>query len=276
METMIWPWRCLPEIRVAGRFPLDDREFSYEYRAKTHALHVHLYRGVVKIGPNTFALAPGDVTLSPAGVASSYALAEAGHHWCVHFVPVAGKRGAGVELPWHFGLGAQRDAAVARLRHVSWLAARAKSARGLRGGEAERLGAAASAAFQEMLLWLAGVTRSPVEEDASGQRAERAIDQLVGILQTRFTEKLRVDELADEVKLSQNYLAKRFRARFGVTIPHYLLERRIDHARTLLADTNMSVRQIGTRVGMPDAQHFLKQFKMLAGVSPSAYRGKTA
>ena len=55
------------------------------------------------------------------------------------------------------------------------------------------------------------------------------------ILNTRFSDELNVPALADEVALTQNYLARRFKQRFGMTIPRYLLTRRMQHAQLLSA-----------------------------------------
>ena len=231
---------------------------------------------MVKIGTEAYPLAPGDVTLSPARLPSYYHLPEPGQHWCVHFLPPPPANrpsvGATVGFPWHIPLGAQREFGIERLRHVSRL-----FARGRHGGTAgdPLAAAAASAAFQETLLWLALVAQTPSGPDGLGAQGERALDQLMTILQTRFTEPLCVADLADEVELTQNYLARRFRERFGMTIPHYVLVRRVEHARLLLADTNMPIHRIAQRVGLPDAQHFNKQFRHLTGISPSRYRAES-
>ena len=72
--------------------------------------------------------------------------------------------------------------------------------------------------------------------------------------------------------MTQNYLARMFRKRFGMTIPRYLLNRRIDYARHLLTTTNIPIHRVAARVGLPDPQHFNKQFRKLVGTSPSHAR----
>lgn len=272
--TTPWPLRYLPELINAGRFPLTATDFRVQYLSQTHALHLHLYHGVVKIGSETFILAPGDVTLSPARLPSFYDLPGPGQHWCVHFLPPPTRLPAAerVLFPWHIPLGAQREFGIERLRHVSRLFAHGRH--GVKSGD-PLAAAAGVAAFQETLLWLALVSRTPAGPDRLGAQGERALDQLMTILQTRFTEPLCVADLADEVELTQNYLARRFRERFGMTIPHYILMWRIEHARLLLADTNMPIHRIAQRVGLPDPQHFNKQFRHLTGVSPSRYRAES-
>ncbi|MEI8196707.1 MAG: hypothetical protein WCI73_12485, partial [Phycisphaerae bacterium] len=133
-HTTPWPLRYLPQLVNAGRFPLAATDFREQYFSpQTHALHLHLYAGVVKIGSTKFALAPGDVTLSPIRLPSYYHLPEPGQHWCVHFLPPSSPVSAAdqIPFPWHISLGAQRDFGIERLRHVSRL-----FARGRHGGKA--------------------------------------------------------------------------------------------------------------------------------------------
>ena len=116
--------------------------------------------------------------------------------------------------------------------------------------------------------------------DRRGRRApaalhgEQAVHRAADILNTRFNGELSVPDLADEVAMTQNYLARRFKRRFGMTIPRYLLTVRMQHAQLLLSTTNLPIGRIAHRVGMPDRQHFNKQFRRSAGASPSAFRSR--
>jgi AraC-like DNA-binding protein len=259
-DTWSWPLRALPKVMVAGRFPLEDRGFSYRYRSRTHAVHIYEYVGQIRIGDHGFALRPGDVTLTEAGRDSRYDLPAPGQHWCIHFSPVAINR-EHARLPIHFALGSMHEFAVERVREIARLHAQA-SAVSL---------AAASAAMQELILWLAmqAVERG---NDQRERRSISAVERVAAIVHTRFTEPLTVPELADEVGMTQNYLARMFRQRFGMTIPRYLLNRRIEYARHLLTTTNIPIHRVAARVGLPDAQHFNKQFRKLVGTSPSQAR----
>ncbi len=262
-ERVAWPMRALPAVYVAGRFPLDDQGFSYRYLGKRHALHLYDYHGRIRIGRREVALRPGDVTLTPAGVPTWYDVTAPGHHLCIHFEAMkTGGRDA-VRLPLHQSLGWQRGYAAERLLAVArWHAA----------SERDRSAwAAASAALQELLLWLAQAARRPAK-DVLAWRAGRAVEQAASLIEEQLGRAICVPQLAKTVGMSQNYLARCFRRRFGVPIPRYILARRIDLARHLLATTDLPVRRVAERVGLPDPQHFNKQFRKLAGVNPTAAR----
>ncbi len=255
-----WPLKTLPKVVVAGRFPLEDRGFGYRYRSPTHALHIYDYHGQIRIDDHAFSLKPGDVTITEAGRASTYDLPAPGQHWCIHFNKV-GLRGELAQLPIHFSLGSMQEFAVDRVREIARLQAQA-SPISL---------AAASAALQELILWLAMQALSHGDERRENRSAS-AVERVAAIVHARFTEPLTIPELAEEVGMTQNYLARMFRRRFGMTIPRYLLNRRIDYARHLLTTTNIPVHRVAARVGLPDAQHFNKQFRKRVGTSPSQAR----
>lgn len=246
-----WPARVVPVVRVAGRFPLDDRHFQFTYRATTHALHLYDYAGKLRMGRRELSLQPGDITVSVAGERTQYDLPRPGHHWCVHFLPVRAV-GTTVSFPVHITAGAQRRYLADRLAEISQLHNQTNPAR-------------AAVLFQDLLLWLAG-RQAPV------QRSAAALDRLLALLDDRFAETWTVPQLAETVGMTQDHLARCFRQRVGMTIPRYLLQRRITHARQLLAITDLPVHRIAERVGMPDPQHFNKQFRLLTGLSPSAAR----
>jgi AraC-like DNA-binding protein len=260
-----WPIVMAPRLYTAGRYPLDREGFSFTYRGSTHALHLHLYEGAVRIGREQFTLKPGDLTFTLAGTPSSYDLTAPGQHWCIHFWPVkaSGKKSDLLRLPLYCPLGPRQGHAIERIAEISRLFARAN--------EDLLASAAASTAFQSLLLWLGMKTR---EQSTSPlvQRSDTAVERAATLLQSRLAEPLTVPQLAADVGLSQNYLARRFRQRFGMTIPHYLLSHRIEHAKHLLASTDIPIWRIAARVGIPDPQHFNKQFRRLNGVSPSAVR----
>lgn len=302
-----WPLHTWPKVMVAGRFFHDDTGFTYQYLGPYQSLHLYGYRGRIQMGERVLSFGPGDITLTPRGVATRYDLAEAGFHYCIHFLDEgadasddkhekrkrntashAGKNGRkngrrnagenvggvggvgggrGVRLPVLLSLGAGREAAVSRIVEVM-------QAHGAAGEDPLRC-AAAGAAMQGLLLWLAtrvsdGDVGENGEGNVSGWRA--GVEHAASIIEHELHETIGVPDLAQRVGLSQNYLSRRFREQFGVSIPRYLLLRRMEQAKLLLGQTNLPIGRIAGRVGMPDPGHFNKQFRHLVGMSPTAWR----
>jgi len=270
MESISWPLDAQPQLRQAGRFPLRDRDFCTSYRGGHHGLHLHDYHGVMQLQGAQWPLEPGTLTISPAGGVTRHHLPEAGEHWCIHFHSLERVTAvAGIaELPIYAQLGARRNAFAQGMREIAALFARGKA-----GDARARIARAAAAArMQELLLTIALL--APDQDGGARRqgRVEHALDQLATLIHERLHEELGVAELAAELGVSQNYLARRFRERFGCTIQRYVLEQRIERARYLLSSTSLPIKRIGEEVGLADPQHFNKQFRRVAGMSPSAAR----
>ena len=82
--------------------------------------------------------------------------------------------------------------------------------------------------------------------------------------------------LAREVGLSTRQLERLFRKYLGCTPTRHYLELRLEHARRLLLQTDMSVLDVALACGFVSASHFSKCFRELFGRTPRAERGMTA
>lgn len=261
-----WPVRHLPILKNAGNFPMIIPGCNNSYRHETVALHLHDYPGEVWIGGKHFRLQPGDITLSPSGVSSRYALPSSGSHLCIHFTPHRkGARQEQIQLPYHKRLGPQTTAARERFWRIIDHARQA-------GGRSDSpAGCAASAALQEFLLWLHMQNQRSFTPRRGGL-VEQALAKLDQAIEASLSKPLLIGELAAHVGMSAEYVARLFAKRNGMTLQHYLLQRRIELARHLLISSDLKIVEIGLRVGIPDPQYFNKQFRRVVGRSPLAYR----
>ncbi len=100
-------------------------------------------------------------------------------------------------------------------------------------------------------------------------------DRLKALLDGHPERTFSIRELAAHIYRSEDYVIKLFKRRFGQTPHAYHLDRKICLARTLLAQSRLSVTAIAARLGYDDPQYFSHVFRRLTGESPSAYRKKT-
>jgi len=254
-DTLAWPAETLPRLKLAGQFPLADQGFAIRYLGPTHALHLHGYAGRMRLADREITLEPGDLTLSPAGVASGYDLRTPGRHWCAHFHPAEGT--ATVALPLHLRLASAAPYAAERLAAISRLKAR----------EDDVLAqASAAVGLQELLLWCAARAQRPADP------ADVVAERVSAIIESRFAEPVTAGGLAREVGRSQNYIARAFRRRFGMSVPGYVVRRRMAHAQHLLESTDLPVSLIGREVGVADPHYFNKLVRRFLGASPTNLR----
>jgi transcriptional regulator GlxA family with amidase domain len=79
-------------------------------------------------------------------------------------------------------------------------------------------------------------------------------------------------ELADAVGLSFSQFARRFYKMFEMSPREFLLEQRVEKARVLLRESQMTVGEISEALGYRDVGYFSRQFKQKNGLSPLAER----
>ena len=272
VATLAWSMLHRPEVVRAGRFPVLERHRGFIHRWPTLALHQHDNEGLVHIGDRRYELRPGDLTFTPADTDSHYHMPRDGYHLAIHFRQVEEIRheaAHALTLPLHLRLGTGSNAIRQRIWSITDLHRRAEHPDPRKRALAL---AAASAGMQELILSLALLDPVELLAEPTSSRVEKAMLRLIELIETRLNDVLAIPTLAEESGLSQNYLARVFRRRYGVAVPHFILLRRIELARHLLTTSEATVTQVAREVGLPDVQHFNKQFRRLAGVSPSAYR----
>lgn len=141
-------------------------------------------------------------------------------------------------------------------------------------GDPERL-------LEEQLLFLTAFlhyvsSRTPEQPGAdhtpSRVRAYSVAEQVMDWIETHYKEEFELKRLADEIHLSPNHVSAAFRKSVGSNITDYLAARRIRQACWLLTTSDLSIREVGESVGLPNGSYFCQWFRKHIGVSPKAYR----
>ena len=96
--------------------------------------------------------------------------------------------------------------------------------------------------------------------------------QTADYLEKRYREKITLDRLATEMKVSKFHLAKTFKKHIGITPYEYLFHIRINAAKALLKYSNMQIVEIAEQVGLDNTSHFIHLFKQQEGKTPFQYR----
>jgi AraC family transcriptional regulator len=111
----------------------------------------------------------------------------------------------------------------------------------------------------------------PRNEPLDGLSSAR-VRHLLDYIEQHLGEDLSLEALAAEVNLSPLYFARAFRSVVGKSPHQYVVARRIEHARQLLAGTAMPIAEISLASGFSSQSHLSNWFRRLVGVSPAAYR----
>ncbi|MBX3062486.1 MAG: helix-turn-helix transcriptional regulator [Anaerolineae bacterium] len=86
---------------------------------------------------------------------------------------------------------------------------------------------------------------------------------------------LDLKQLAQRTGLSRWYFLRAFQRQFGITPHQYMLQRRIEKAKALLAYSNISVTEVCLAVGFQSLGTFSATFHRLVGCSPTEHRRRT-
>lgn len=81
-----------------------------------------------------------------------------------------------------------------------------------------------------------------------------------------------VEDVLRAVPMSRTLLERRFRRMLGRTPGAHILKVRIEHVKTLLATTGLSVGAIAERAGFPHAEYLSVAFSRETGLTPTRYR----
>ncbi|SFI62976.1 AraC-type DNA-binding protein [Paenibacillus sp. UNC496MF] len=98
------------------------------------------------------------------------------------------------------------------------------------------------------------------------------IDALKRHLSARIAEPVRLEELAELVHWTPNYLCRVFKAHTGLSPLSYLLRLRMTEAEKLLLYTDHPVAAIAGMLGYDDPSYFARLFRKHSGRAPGAYR----
>jgi AraC-like DNA-binding protein len=101
---------------------------------------------------------------------------------------------------------------------------------------------------------------------------ERHLLRARDLVDARYAEPLRVDDLARAAGLSRAHFSREFRRTFGESPHAYLLTRRLERAAALLRSTDRSVTSICFDVGLRSVGSFTTSFTRTYGKAPTAYR----
>jgi len=105
-----------------------------------------------------------------------------------------------------------------------------------------------------------------------GTQSVSKIERMAKFIAQNYTEQICVADIAKEVNLHPDYAADLFRKTFGVTLNHFIIQYRVQHAQRMLVTTNNKILNIAFESGFNSLSRFNASFKRLCGCTPSQYR----
>lgn len=115
-----------------------------------------------------------------------------------------------------------------------------------------------------------------IASDASSMEPKKihsdVIKEIVTYIQENFDEEIQFEKLSAEFGISRSHFSREFKKYIGFSPKDYLLQYRMNQAKLLLNSTNLTISEIGYRVGFKDESHFIQIFKKKEGLTPLKFR----
>lgn len=174
------------------------------------------------------------------------------------------------------GLGAQGDLLApsihmqdAQIERIGWIM-QAEEQEGHPGGSlfADSLAAALAA----RLLHLQ--TLRPAPAPAHHALPAWRLRQVIEYIDAGLDRDLRLAELAAVAGYSVSHFKPLFRCAVGMPVHRFVLERRVQRARSLLVGSTSSITDIALATGFAHASHMARCMRRLLGVTPTQLRGR--
>lgn len=108
------------------------------------------------------------------------------------------------------------------------------------------------------------------------QRQQHVVERAKMYMEQWYKTDVSMEQTAESVNLSPYYFSKVFKQYTGENFTDYLTRLRIGEAKRLLADGELSFKEICYEVGYNDPNYFSRIFKKTTGVTPTEYRHQSA
>ena len=93
-------------------------------------------------------------------------------------------------------------------------------------------------------------------------------------MQHNYENTIKINDLSNLLNIDRTYLHRLFLKYSNTSPKQYLTNLRIEKAKSLLIESNLSIKTISFSVGFDDSGNFSKLFKLLTGTTPTEYRHK--
>ncbi|MBF0198849.1 MAG: helix-turn-helix domain-containing protein [Planctomycetes bacterium] len=108
----------------------------------------------------------------------------------------------------------------------------------------------------------------------NNQYINLTIDNAIKLMENSLNKQLDIKKMAEELFVSYSWFRQAFKRRTGSSPNQYHLNLRFDKAKEDLANSNILIKDIVTKLGFNDQSYFSAYFKKKEGISPQAYRDK--
>jgi AraC family transcriptional regulator len=130
--------------------------------------------------------------------------------------------------------------------------------------------------MRHLIEWHSDASRSDLKAMECGRRIpplrNAVLRRVKEYVDSHLSEEIHLGHLAAVACMSEDHFLRSFRAACGTTPYQYVIEKRVEKACRLLAETRVPISQIARECGFKNAPQLSLRFRAAMGVRPSRYR----
>ncbi len=135
---------------------------------------------------------------------------------------------------------------------------------------------AAPYSIDAMCLWVQRCTDYITQKRFSeiSNPKEQTVEIIKEYIHSHLGEHITINQLAELVYLSPDYITKIFKQITGITLKKYIMEIRLEEAKKLLRTSEDTIGNIAAEVGYDNLSYFISQFQKCYSITPKQYQLK--
>jgi AraC family transcriptional regulator len=105
----------------------------------------------------------------------------------------------------------------------------------------------------------------------AGHLSQARLQPVIDYIEAHLDQNIGLTELAAQTQMSLHYFARLFKQTVGLSPHQYLIQRRIERAKQLLLQRELTIAEVAHQVGFIDQSHLSRHFKTIVGISPKQW-----
>jgi AraC family transcriptional regulator len=128
----------------------------------------------------------------------------------------------------------------------------------------------ALAVASRLVVWHSSAAKGPAmaSEGLSGLR----LKQVLAFIEEQLAEDLSLEQIAAVAGVSASHVKTLFRKAMGVPVHKYVIQRRVERAKTLLRRDSLSMAEIAAATGFAHQSHMARHMRRVLGMPPMAMK----
>lgn len=106
------------------------------------------------------------------------------------------------------------------------------------------------------------------------QESDTLVDCILTFIEFNIEKQFTIEWLSRQYSTNRTTLMSEFKRVTGKTINEFVLDKRIDLSKQILAFTNISIEELSEKCGFSSQSYFTRAFKKKSGLSPLQFRKK--